>query len=34
VLAAELAVLLLDELPPQAASNSETAAAGRDNFSR
>ncbi|HTA32501.1 MAG TPA: hypothetical protein VK721_03670 [Solirubrobacteraceae bacterium] len=32
--AAELVVLLLVELLPQAASNSEMAAAGRDNFSR
>ena len=32
-LAAEL-VVLLDELLPQAASNSDTAAAGRDSFSR
>jgi hypothetical protein len=33
-LALELVVLLLVELPPQAASNSETAAAGTENFSR
>jgi hypothetical protein len=34
VLAAELVVLLLVELLPQAASNTETAAAGRDSLSR
>jgi hypothetical protein len=34
VLAAELVVLLLVELLPQAASNSEAASAGRDSLSR
>jgi hypothetical protein len=33
-LAAEVVGLLLDELLPQAASNSETASAGRDSLNR